>query len=124
MPTIPVDTAIPVLPSRDFARTIAFYGRCGFALASRYEKYLILRRDGIELHFFAFPELEPAKNIAGCYLRVSDLAPWREAFEAAGLPREGWPRLTDAADTSYGLREFAVLDEDNNLVKCGAPLAP
>lgn len=119
----PRDLAIPVLPSRSLQSTLAFYARFGFTgelLAGG--TYLILERGPVELHFFPHPALVPADSWAGCYVRVADADAWFPAFDAAGLPREGIPCLTAIEDKPWGMREFALIDEDGNLVKVGHPI--
>ena len=45
-------------------------------------------------------------------------------YAALGLPAEGIPRLHGAPeDADYGLREFAVVDPDGNLLRIGSPVA-
>lgn len=121
---------MPVLPSRAFAETLAFYGAAGFALVARYdaEGYLIVRRGAVELHFSRM-DLDPYASYAGCYLRLADLAAladWRAAFGAAlaphGVPTRGIPRLRDDGDAPYGLREFHVVDPSGSLLRVGAPV--
>jgi catechol 2,3-dioxygenase-like lactoylglutathione lyase family enzyme len=122
---LPLGVAIPTLPSRDLGATAAFYGGLGFAVESRFgDEYLVLVRDGLELHFFGCPGVDPATTIAGCYLRVRDADAFHEAFAAAGVPRgtRGAPRLQGPPqDTDYGLREFALVDPDGNLLRIGSP---
>jgi catechol 2,3-dioxygenase-like lactoylglutathione lyase family enzyme len=119
--------AIPTLPAHDLDATAAFYGRLGFGVESRFgDEYLILLRDGLELHFFGCPGIDPATTIAGCYLRVHDADALHAAFAAAGVPRgsRGAPRLQGPPeDTDYGLREFALVDPDGNLLRIGSPAA-
>lgn len=123
------DEVMPVLPSRSLDETLAFYDAAGFALVRRYdaEGYLIVRRGAVELHFFR-ADVDPSASYAGCYLRLAELvslADWRAAFRAAlapcGAPTEGIPRLRDAGDAAYGLREFHVVDPSGNLLRVGAP---
>lgn len=116
------DQAIPILPSRDFHATVAFYSRLGFQVTARYDPpdpYLILRRGEIELHFFKWEDVDPWSSIAGCYLRVGDVTEWNDAFTAAEIPHEGIPRLTGPTTTDYGMREFALIDVDGNLLRVG-----
>ena len=47
-----ITQTIPVLPSSDFDRTRQFYARLGFRQINVYPDYLLLERDGQELHFF------------------------------------------------------------------------
>jgi catechol 2,3-dioxygenase-like lactoylglutathione lyase family enzyme len=114
------DMSIPVLPSRSLTRTIAFYQRLGFEgelLAAG--TYAILTRGALELHFFPHPDLVPAECYAGAYLRVAAVDPLHVALLSAGLPTLGIPRMEPVEDKPWGMREFALIDEDGNLVKFG-----
>jgi catechol 2,3-dioxygenase-like lactoylglutathione lyase family enzyme len=117
------DKSIPVLPSRSLPRTIKFYERLGFTgtlLAS--DTYAILTRGELELHFFPHPELKPQECYAGCYMRVSEVDALHSAFKPAGLPGAGIPRMERVEDKPWRMREFALIDEDGNLVKFGKAL--
>ena len=66
--------AIPVLPTRDTQRTLAFYQRLGFANAGAEEwsnDYLVLRAGEVEIHFFRWDDLEPLGSGALCHIRVA-----------------------------------------------------
>lgn len=119
----PHDIAIPVLPSRSLKDTLDFYRRLGFEgeIMGR-GSYAALTRGTLELHFFAHPELRPAESHAGCYLRVTDVESTYQAFSLAGLPRHGFPRQDALEDKPWGMREFAIVDPDGNLVRVGQPL--
>lgn len=121
----PLDLAIPVLPSRSIAATVAFYARLGFEGGAHASDggYAILRRGPVELHFFAHPALRPAESSAGCYIRVADVDAFHRACSPAALPRTGIPRMEDPADKPWGLREFAIVDADGNLLRVGQVLA-
>lgn len=104
--------AIPILPSSDLATTAAYYGRLGFEELSRWDDYLIIKRDSAELHFF----LEPGVAGGGCYLRISD---------APALHHE-WSHIEGITvfplvATDYGLDEFAIHDPDGNQIRIGSP---
>lgn len=118
------DIAIPTLPSRSLPATLGFYGRLGFTgkLLGIDDSYAILTRGDLELHFFSHPALRPAESHAGCYLRVADVNTLYQAFRAASLPRHGIPRMDVIADKPWGMREFAVVDEDGNLLRIGQVL--
>ena len=116
------DQVIPILPSSSFDQTVEFYGRLGFQVAARYESpdaYLIIRRGDVEIHFFSWPEIDPWSSIAGCFLRVDDLAEWYDAWADLGIPDSGIPRLTNPSNRDYGMREFALVDPDGNLLRVG-----
>jgi catechol 2,3-dioxygenase-like lactoylglutathione lyase family enzyme len=118
------DLAIPILPSRSLPSTLAFFERLGFEgeILGEGDGYAILTRGDLELHFFLHTELVPAESWAGCYLRVADVEPLYKAFLTAGLPQRGIPRMDAIEDKPWGMREFAVVDEDGNLLRVGQEL--
>lgn len=118
------DLAIPILPSRSLPSTLTFYRRLGFEgeILGVGDAYAILTRGDLELHFFLHTELVPAESWAGCYLRVVDVESLYKAFLAAGLPTRGIPRMDAIENKPWGMREFAVVDEDGNLLRVGQML--
>jgi hypothetical protein len=117
----PSDLAIPILPSRSIAATAAFYKALGFEGGPHEHdsNYGILRRGSIELHFFTHRELRPEESWAGCYIRVSDVKPIYDSISSVRLPIHGIPRVDKLEDKPWGLREFAVVDLDGNLLRIG-----
>jgi catechol 2,3-dioxygenase-like lactoylglutathione lyase family enzyme len=115
------DIAIPTLPSRSLPATLAFYARLGFGgeVMGAADDYAILTRGTLELHFFRHATLNPAESWAGCYLRVGDVDSLYLALRAAGLPGRGIPRMDTLEDKPWGMREFAIVDEDGNLLRIG-----
>ena len=118
------DISIPILPSRSLGDTLAFFRRLGFdgEIRGVDDSYAILRRGTVELHFFTHRELRPAESWAGCYIRVSDVESIHRAFALAELPRRGIPRMDALEDKPWGMREFAVVDPDGNLLRIGQNL--
>lgn len=115
------DLAIPILPSRSVHATVAFYESLGFAGGPHEfdSGYAILERGDIELHFFLHKELVPERSSASCYLRVKDVEGFYRSCTNCELPRTGIPRLEALEDKPWGLREFAVVDPDGNLIRVG-----
>jgi uncharacterized glyoxalase superfamily protein PhnB len=118
------DIAIPTLPSRSLVNTLAFYRRLGFdgQILGAGDSYAILARGALELHFFLHTELRPAESSAGCYIRVENVENLYKAFALAKLPKKGIPRMDTLEDKPWGMREFAVIDEDGNLLRIGQVL--
>lgn len=118
------DIAIPTLPSRSMRDTLAFYRRLGFdgKILGAGDSYAILERNSIELHFFLHIALLPAESSAGCYIRVLDVQSIYQAFALAKLPRTGIPRMDALEDKAWGMREFAIVDGDGNLLRIGQVL--
>jgi catechol 2,3-dioxygenase-like lactoylglutathione lyase family enzyme len=123
---VTADAAVPILPARDLLETRAFYERFHFEAKGwwpdAFGGYAIMVRDGLELHFFAFPDLQPGDNYAGCYWRVGDVDALYDACRAE-LPGSGIPRVTPAENKPWGMREFAMVDPNGNLIRVGQPIA-
>ena len=115
----------PILPVRDVRAALAHYRHLGFE-ASAYNDtdeeliYGFLAWGDVTLHLALVPDLEPARSTVACYLYVNDADALYAAWQAAKV--DG--RLTAPADTPYGLREFAHIDPDGNLLRIGAPITP
>ncbi|WP_034271487.1 bleomycin resistance protein [Actinospica robiniae] len=109
-----VETAVPILPSRDLSRAEAFYAYLGFQVARRGADYLQVTHGEIELHLYLADDLDPLVNSAGCYLRVSD--PARMRSEWCG---DGVSCLEVPGSEPYGETVFAVVDPDGNTLRYG-----
>ena len=118
------DLAIPILPSRSIPATVGFYARLGFeGGAHDFDSgYGILQRGSVELHFFTHKELVPSESYAGCFIRVSDVDSFYQACLQSELPCTGIPRMDRLEDKPWGLREFAIVDPDGNLLRIGQVL--
>lgn len=121
----PYDLAIPTLPCRSVSSTVEFYKHLGFeGGAHEYNsEYAILRRGAVELHFFTHHGLVPAESSAGCYIRVLDVESVFRSVSACQLPRTGIPRMDTLENKPWGLREFAFVDLDGNLIRIGQIIA-
>jgi catechol 2,3-dioxygenase-like lactoylglutathione lyase family enzyme len=117
----PYDLAIPILPCRSVGATVAFYKRLGFEGGAHEDNadYAILQRGAVELHFFAHKALVPFESFAGCYIRVLDVESMYRACLTSELPHHGIPRIDALEDKPWGMREFAIVDLDGNLLRIG-----
>ncbi|MGR3323038.1 MAG: bleomycin resistance protein [Pseudooceanicola sp.] len=108
------------LPSRDFGRTEAFYGRFGFSQVFRDARWMILRRGDQVVEFFPHPELDPRESWFSACLRTGELDALFDEFRAAGLSEDprAIPRLTPPSGGGPGPRFFALADEDGSLWRC------
>jgi catechol 2,3-dioxygenase-like lactoylglutathione lyase family enzyme len=113
----------PILPARDIGAAEVFWQRLGFVTVYDDEDYLLMKREGAEVHFFHHPRLDPAANDHGAYLRPSDIDALDREWAALGLPDRGIPRLVRAEDKPWGMRELALVDPDGNLVRAGQEIA-
>lgn len=142
-------TSIPVLPARDIPETLALFEQFGFTVRHDEEnEYAMVRRGTIELHFTASPNLDPWNGAGIAFVRLNDASALYEEFLAAGvvslvaLPRselrpaervrdelrakwdagESIARMGELVDQPWGIREFPLLDCNNNLIRFGEVL--
>jgi catechol 2,3-dioxygenase-like lactoylglutathione lyase family enzyme len=110
-----ISSIIPRLPSRNLETTRRFYTEnLGFKqVGHTYPDYLMLSRDGFELHFFRFQDLDVLKNYGMCYIRVKDLRHLYDEFKAS------IPSLKQIDRKPWGQSEFYVTDEDHNVLAFG-----
>ena len=111
----------PKLPMRDKAATIDYYTRyLGFEVVSDYPDYLMVEREGIEIHFFAFAALDPKENYGQVYIRVKGIdAFYQELLERKTAIHPNGP----LAIKPWGQKEFSLLDPDHNLLTFGESLS-
>ncbi|NJM82749.1 MAG: VOC family protein [Tabrizicola sp.] len=120
MSTARLEKLCPILPTRDIAAAETFWSRLGFATIYRDDaEYLLMKREGAEVHFWLNPALEPARNDAGAYLRPADLAALDAEWGALGLPRKDIPRFEPMERKPWGMWELALIDPDGNLIRAG-----
>ncbi len=108
----------PKLPMRSKAATRAYYiDKLGFReVGGDYDGYLMVRKDGVEIHFFEFRELDPKENYGQVYLRTDDIDTLYQSLLDNGVSiHPNAPLQTKP----WGQREFALLDPDNNLLTFG-----
>ncbi|MCG8354083.1 MAG: VOC family protein [Kiloniellales bacterium] len=122
-------TAVPVIPVSDIDKLARFYAEvAGFEIDYAEADYAILARDEVELHLWAATDeswklREPGKPVesgaesflagtASCRVRVDDIESLYAAMQRAEVVHPNGK----LEDKPYGLREFSILDPDNNLM--------
>jgi uncharacterized glyoxalase superfamily protein PhnB len=111
--------AVPVLASLNITKTVAFYkDRLGFDKQGYTdENYAIVGRDAIELHFWKCDDKIHPENTS-CYIHVEHIdALYKELQKTDVIHPNG-----SLEDKPWGMREFAVLDADGNMIKFGKEL--
>ena len=108
----------PVLPSLDIAETLSFYTeKLGFRIRYEDDAYAIVARDEIALHFWKCNDPHIPQNTS-CYVYVRGIDSLYAEMQVAGVVH---PNGT-LEDKPYGIREFAILDQDGNLLRFGEEL--
>ena len=143
MRVVTLTTSIPALPVRDVAVAVAFYcSRLGFTQAHVELSFAVLRRDEVEVHLWQADDASwqgradlaerPVRSgaesflagTASCRLGVDDEAALAALFAACGETGALHPvSRSGPQDTTFGVRQFHVLDVDGNLVSFFTPLA-
>jgi catechol 2,3-dioxygenase-like lactoylglutathione lyase family enzyme len=113
------DRATPNLPSRDLARTEAFYTGLGFVTGFKDEGWLIMNRGPLSLEFFPLPRRDPNCMWFSCCLRMDDAKAFYADCVRADVPEreEGLPRLRPIEMQDWGGRLGALVDPDGNLIR-------
>jgi uncharacterized glyoxalase superfamily protein PhnB len=116
MPTR-IDQACPLFAAADPGVAAAWYrDRLGFAVAMTMDDYAIVKRDGIEVHFWRSADRHIAENTSA-YFRTGDVD---ALFGEMAAAADGG-RVIAPEDRAWGMREFYVIDPDGNLLRFGQP---
>lgn len=105
---------VPILPSSDLERSLAYYQYLGFDLLERAADYARLSWHDAELHLYPHPTIDPLANSVGCYLKVADPDALRAAWSGDGVDC-----LDTAVDEHHGPTVFFIVDPDGNTLRIG-----
>lgn len=108
----------PKLPMRNKAITKAYYLSLGFQEfgTTAHDEYLMVQKDNVQLHFFAFKELVPENNYGQVYIRTDNIEALYEHMLANKLAIHPNGKLQAKP---WGQKEFSMLDPDYNLLTFG-----
>lgn len=109
----------PKLPMRNKSATRDYYlNQLGFEEFGNadYPDYLIIKKENLEIHFFLFKELDPRENYGQVYIRVNEIEKiYREMLDQKVTIHPNGA----LKETPWGMKEFHLLDPDNNLLTFG-----
>lgn len=126
------EKTIPRLMARSIDSVADFYIALGFEITFRQTapyQFLSVKRGGIELNFYGDKKFDPTTSTHGCFVDTDDVDYLYEAFteglrEAFGsVSTQGLPRVGALKDTTYGLRQFLVIDPGGNTIQIGQPIS-
>lgn len=112
----------PKLPMRDKNATKDFYlNKLGFKEYGKadYDRYLMIEKDDIQIHFFEFKDLDPNENYGQVYIRTNDIGQLYQSLldNKIRIHPNGPLQLKP-----WGQKEFSLLDPDKNLLTFGESL--
>lgn len=107
---------IPVLASLNTKKTVEFYKtKLGFnKIGYLDDNYAVIARDNFVVHFWKCDDKIHPENTS-CYVDVEDIDILYEELKTFGVIH---PNGT-LKNHPYGMREFAILDLDGNMIKFG-----
>lgn len=115
----------------------------GFSTRRYDDGYGFVELDRLQIHLRASPELDPFANLSAAYVKTVEVDALHERWRSLGLwavptiidgaldaeARRRWQagepigRITALVeDKPWGVREFSLLDLDNNLLRFGRPI--
>jgi uncharacterized glyoxalase superfamily protein PhnB len=106
-------SAIPIIPARETDALTRWYrDQLGFTIVHAEREYGIVERDGVQVHFWGPSCIAPEDSMTMFRIGVTDIDALYADCTEQGLvhpnaPLQGKP---------WGLREFAVIDGDGNLL--------
>lgn len=107
--------AAPVLASLNMANTLHFYAsKLGFEISYSDENYGIVHRDEIQLHFWKCNDKIHPENTS-CYVYVDEIELLYEEMQQANVVHPNGK----LEEKPWGMKEFAITDEDGNLIRFG-----
>jgi hypothetical protein len=135
----------PIFPVQDLDAAMAFYGRLGFRVRSYDSGYGYAQREALKIHLRVSPEVDPFANPCALWVEVEGVDALHEEWLACDLwllrgpitpeldaeARDRWARgertgrmSVEVEDRPWHVREFALLDLDNNQLRFGRRLKP
>ncbi len=81
-----------------------------------HEGYLMVQKEGIQIHFFEFKNLDPKQNYAQVYIRTDAIETFYQQLLDKKIPIHPNGRLQIKP---WRQKEFSLLDPDSNLLTFG-----
>jgi uncharacterized glyoxalase superfamily protein PhnB len=116
-----VTDIIPRLPALDLEVTERFYkDYLNCTTASKVEDYLIMGLGNVEVHFYKDDNVPLDQNQSMVYLRVVEKID--EIYQNMVEKGVNLAVLGEIEEKKWGMKEFSILDPNNNLLTFGQGL--
>lgn len=103
-----VHAVVPRIAVGNAEQTQAFYERIGFACTYRDEGFMIVERDGVQLHLH--PSAEPPTRHGAFWIRVSNIDALYQEYLAAKVITS-----SEVKAQPWGFKEFHICDPFRNI---------
>ena len=103
-----IHAIVPRIAVGNAAQTQAFYGRIGFACTYREEGFMIVERDGVQLHLH--PSDEPPTRHGAFWVRVSNIEALYQEYLAVNVITS-----SKVKTQRWGFKEFHICDPFRNI---------
>lgn len=108
-------TSIPVIPSLDLQRSVAFYLKHFDFKTQWYDEYVVLyHSEGFSIHLWKCTDHYLCMN-SGFYIRVTDVEAVYNKLNISGVIHPNG----SLEIKPWGMKEFAITDPDGNLIRIG-----
>ena len=98
----------PRLAVGNAEQTLAFYEQIGFACTHKEEGFMIVERDGVQLHLH--PSNEPPTRHGAFWIKVSNIEALYQEYLAANVVTSSQVR-----EKPWGFKEFHICDPFRNI---------
>jgi catechol 2,3-dioxygenase-like lactoylglutathione lyase family enzyme len=106
-------SAVPIIPARQVEAATAWYrDELGFEVVHAETEYGVVARDDIQVHFWGPSGIDPKDSMTMYRIGTSDLDALYEHCRERDILHPNAP----LERKPWGLREFAVVDGDGNLI--------
>lgn len=109
--------AIPILPSLDTERSVAFCNRVFGTNCTDHGDYVIIEDGSFEVHYYKCDDPK-LPSVTSCYIAVKEIDALYAKIEPTGAIHPNGK----IADREWGMREFVVVDPDGNIFRVGQAL--
>jgi uncharacterized glyoxalase superfamily protein PhnB len=108
-----LESAVPIIPAREIEVSAAWYrDQLGFEVVHTEREYGIVRRDELEMHFWGPSGIAPEDSNTMYRIETTEIDELYQHCREREIVHPNAP----LEEQPWGMREFAVIDGDCNLL--------